>query len=94
MLHTNDITNTLNQSQKINLDEILNEYNLDLSLFTDIDDRLLDIADNWNGLKMPDKIIMILYAEFGSLRKVADILGFSHTTVNKYIKEIRERLLC
>lgn len=94
MLHTNDITNTLNQSQKINLDEILNDYNLDLSLFTDIDDRLLDIADNWNGLKMPDKIIMILYAEFGSLRKVADILGFSHTTVNKYIKEIRERLLC
>lgn len=94
MLHTNDITNTLNQSPKINVQDLLAEYNLDFGMFTNIDERLLNISDKWESLKSTDKIIFILYAEFGSLRKVASILGFSHSTVNKYIKEIREKLLC
>ncbi|MBO7712582.1 MAG: hypothetical protein J6S85_03380 [Methanobrevibacter sp.] len=35
---------------------------------------------------------MILYAEFESLRRVASILGFSHSTIAKYLKEIRKKL--
>lgn len=84
-----NITNTLNQ-QKIS--EILEDYQLDFSMFTDLDDRLLEIQDKWEKLELPYRIVMILYAEFGSLRKVASILGFSHTTIAKEIALIRKKL--
>lgn len=86
-----NITNTLNHS-KINLDELLKDYYLDFSLFTDLDDRLLNIEDKWKHLKETDQIILMLYAEYGSLRKVASLLGFSHSTVAKYLQEIRSKL--
>ena len=86
------ITKSIQNSQKINLDELLEEYQLDFSLFSDLDDRLLDIADKWEKLKDTDKIVLILYAEYGSLRKVGSLLGFSHSTIDKYIKEIRSKL--
>ena len=87
-----NITNSIQNSQTINLDELLVDYDLDFSLFSDLDERLLEIADKWEHLKETDKIVMILYAEYGSLRKVGSILGFSHSTIDKYIKEIRSRL--
>lgn len=86
-----NITNTLSQS-KINVDYLLEDYSLDFSLFTELDDRLLAIQDKWEHLKETDKIILYLYAEYGSLRKVASLLGFSHSTIAKYLKEIREKL--
>lgn len=88
-----NITKNLNHS-KINLDELLKDYYLDFSLFTDLDDRLLNIEDKWKHLKETDQIIIMLYAEYGSLRKVASLLGFSHSTVAKEINKLRERLLC
>ncbi len=87
-----NITKSIQNSQKINLDELLADYQFDFGLFTDLDDRLLEIADKWSSLKETDKIIMILYAEYGSLRKVGSLLGFSHSTIDKYIKEIRAKL--
>jgi len=87
-----NITKSIQNSQKINLDELLADYQLDFSMFTDLDDRLLRISDKWEHLKETDKIIMILYAEYGSLRKVGSLLGFSHSTIDKYIKEIRHKL--
>ena len=87
-----NITNTIQNSQKININELLEEYDLDFSLFTDLDDRLLDIAEEWKELTLPERLVMILYAEFGSLRKVGSLLGVSHSTVNNYINEIREKL--
>lgn len=86
-----NITNTLNQSE---ISELLKDYELDFSLFTDIDDRLLAIEDKWESLELPYKILLILYAEYGSLRKVASLLGFSHTTIAKEINKLREKLLC
>lgn len=76
----------------INLDELLKDYQLDFSEFSDLDDKLLEIEDKWERLKETDRIIMILYAEYGSLRKVASLLGFSHSTVAKYLSEIRSKL--
>lgn len=87
-----NITKSIQNSQKINLDDLLADYQLDFSMFTDLDDRLLRISDKWEHLKETDKIIMILYAEYGSLRKVGSLLGFSHSTIDKYIKEIRHKL--
>lgn len=84
-----NITNTSNQQT---IQEILKDYNLDFGLFTDLDDRLLEIEDKWEKLELPYKTVLILYAEYGSLRKVASLLGFSHTTIAKEIDKIRKRL--
>lgn len=80
------------KNQKINIDELLEEYELDFSMFTRLDDRLLGIESKWKSLSLPERIFIILYAEYPSYRKVAKILGCSHSTVNKYIKEIRSKL--
>lgn len=77
---------------KINLEELLLDYDLDFGIFTDLDDRLLEIEDKLYALKAPERIILILYAEYKSYRKVGKILGFSHSTVMKHLKEIKEKL--
>ena len=76
----------------INIEELLNEYDLDYSLFTNMDDRLLSIYPKWLKLSKADKTVIILYAELQSYREVGKILGISHTTIARFIKQIRERL--
>lgn len=44
------------------------------------------------GINRADKTIIILYAEYRSYREVGKILGISHTTIARFIKQIRERL--
>lgn len=86
-----NITN-ITQNSQININELLKDYELDFSLFTEISDKLLNIEEKWKQLKETDKIVLILYAEYGSLRKVASLLGFSHSTIAKYLQEIRSKL--
>lgn len=88
-----------NQSQKktkmikVDLDALLEDYKLDFDdIFLDVDDRLLEMEDKFKTLTFSEKIVLILYAEMNSYRKVAKVLGFSHSTVMKHIKEIREKL--
>lgn len=78
--------------RKINIDNLLTEYELDYSLFTNMDDRLLSIYPKWLELNKADKTVIILYAEYRSYREVGKILGISHTTIARFIKQIRERL--
>ena len=78
--------------RKINIDDLLNEYEIDYDMFTNTDDRLLSIYPKWLELNKADKTVIILYAEYHSYREVGRILGISHTTIQKFIKQIRERL--
>lgn len=78
--------------QKINIDDLLIEYNFEIDTFTEMDDRLLAIYPKWEALNRSDKTVIILYAEYRSYREVGKILGISHTTIQKFIKQIRERL--
>lgn len=78
--------------RKINIDNLLTEYELDYSMFTNMDDRLLSIYPKWLNLSKADKTVIILYAELQSYREVGKILGISHTTIQRFIKQIRERL--
>lgn len=41
-------------------------------------------------LDAPDRNLLLMYAEFGSLRKLAERCGVSHPTVLKQIRRIRE----
>lgn len=78
--------------QKINIDDLLIEYNFEIDTFTEMDDRLLAIYPKWEALNRAYKTIIILYAEYRSYREVGKILGISHTTIQRFIKQIRERL--
>lgn len=78
--------------QKINIDDLLIEYNFEIDTFTEMDDRLLAIYPKWEALNRADKTVIILYAEYHSYREVGRILGISHTTIQRFIKQIRERL--
>lgn len=76
----------------INIDDLLAEYEIDYDMFTNTDDRLLSIYPKWLELNKADKTVIILYAEYCSYREVGRILGISHTTIQRFIKQIRERL--
>lgn len=78
--------------RKINIDDLLTEYEIDYSMFTNMDDRLLSIYPKWLELNKADKTVIILYAEYHSYREVGRILEISHTTIQRFIKQIRERL--
>ena len=78
--------------RRINIDDLLTEYELDYSMFTNMDDRLLSIYPKWLKLNKADRTVIILYAELQSYREVGKILGISHTTIQRFIKQIRERL--
>lgn len=78
--------------RKINIDDLLTEYEIDYSMFTNMDDRLLSIYPKWLELNKADKTVIVLYAEYHSYREVGKILGISHTTIQRFIKQIRERL--
>ena len=78
--------------RRINIDDLLTEYELDYSMFTNMDDRLLSIYPKWLELNKADKTIIILYAEYQSYREVGKILGISHTTIARFIKQIRLKL--
>lgn len=78
--------------RKINIDDLLTEYEIDYNMFTNMDDRLLSIYPKWLELNKADKTVIILYAEYRSYREVGRILGISHTTIQRFIKQIRERL--
>lgn len=78
--------------QKINIDDLLIEYNFEIDTFTEMNDRLIEVYPKWTSLNKADKTVMVLYAEYQSYREVGRILGISHTTIQRFIKQIRERL--
>ena len=46
-----------------------------------------------NGISQTDRIIILLYSELGSQRKVGKMLGVSASTVNIQLKRIRKQIL-
>ena len=73
-----------------NLKSLIESYkNLDLS---DLDDLQLNTLNKVNQLSDPDKIILYLYSELQSFRKLAKALNVSFTTAYKSIKQIRKKL--
>lgn len=67
-----------------------------LTVNTDIvsgdSEDMMVLKEAINGLPPADKIIFLLYVEYGSLRKVGEKLGVSHTTIFKQIRQIKKQL--
>ena len=75
------------------LKELMNEYKPDNSIWTDDDEQMIRIKQAVQNLSDADRIIFILYCETGSLRDVGKMLGVSHTTIFKTIKQIKKDIL-
>ena len=60
---------------------------------TEYDDSMVNIINKLDTLSQPDKIILLLYAELQSFRKLADVLNVSFTTAYHCIQNIRKKLL-
>ena len=70
------------------IEEIMNDY-----LPTgDEDDRMLEIKERVQRLSEVERRVLLLYAELGSQRKLAKMLGFSVSKMNYVLKEIRNKI--
>lgn len=72
--------------------QIVQEYNLDLDDPMNYDDELVEVFSAVNKLPAPERLILILYAELQSQRKLGSVLGVSHGTCLKALRQIREKL--
>lgn len=74
--------------KEINIEALATEFG-----FSDEDDdNIRRIKEALESLSETDKRIMWLYADQGSMRKVALALRVSPATVFKYIHKIREKI--
>lgn len=80
----------------LNIKEILKDYEMpegDELLFSDENEDILLIKQIIHNLPQYDLIILLLYAELGSLRAVANYLSVSHTAAIKKMDQIKLNVL-
>lgn len=81
-----------NNQSSINIKEVLKDYAVpegDDLLFSEEDTDILMLKKIINELPRYDLIILLMYAELGSLRLVARELDVSHTAVIKKMDQIK-----
>lgn len=74
---------------EININELEEEYLFHFNMFknyTEVDKIKIIIS----SLDVTHRRIFILYAEYKSLQKVADIFGVSKTTINNKVKIVQD----
>lgn len=75
----------------LNLKDINDEYKIDKTdIFTDLDEnyiKLINIIDN--KLTKAERIIILMYAELQSIRKVGQVLGVSQSTAYNELTRIK-----
>lgn len=73
---------------------IKEDYQFNPDIFTEDDERVAKvkyIIDN--RLSQTDKIIILLYADCGSLRKLGQRMGMSHMTLQKQVVRIKNIII-
>lgn len=61
-------------------------------IWTEEDEEMIMLKKAVQSLSPADRIIFLLYAEYGSLRQVGKELGVSHTTIYKQINLIKSQI--
>lgn len=77
---------------KIDIKALYKEYEKDTSIWSEESQKIRVIKDAIETLTQPEKIILLMYAEIGSLRKLAIQLDVTHSAVIKEIKKIRNKI--
>ena len=75
-----------------NINKVLNEYKPDESVWREYNDDMLLLKQAMNSLSDADRVIFVLYCEYGSLRKVGKKLGVSHSIIYKNITRIKREI--
>lgn len=80
------------KEEKYNIKELYQIYAKDTSIFSEESQLIRVVKDAIETLTQPEKIILLLYAEIGSLRKLAQKLDVSHSAVIKEMKKIKGKI--
>lgn len=75
-----------------NINVVMNEYKPDESIWREYNDDMLLLKKALSNLSDADRIIFVLYCEYGSLRKVAKKLGVSHSIIYKNITRLKREI--
>lgn len=75
-----------------NINKVLNEYKPDESIWREYSEDMLLLKQAMNNLSDADRVIFVLYCEYGSLRKVGKKLGVSHSIIYKNITRIKREM--
>ena len=67
----------------------MEDYQPDTSIWREYDDMVLYLKQAVDALETSDRIIFVLYCEYGSLRKVGKKLGVSHSIIYKNLRRIK-----
>ena len=75
-----------------NLKNVMEDYKPDYSIWREDDEDMMMLKRALDSLEESDRIIFVLYAEWGSLRKVGKKLGVSHSIIYKNISRIKRQI--
>lgn len=75
-----------------NINVVLEDYKPDESIWREYNDDMLLLKKAINNLSDADRIIFVMYSEYGSLRKVGKQLGISHSIIYKNITRIKREI--
>lgn len=75
-----------------NLNLVMDSYKPDESIWREYNDDILMLKRAMNNLSDADRIIFVMYCEYGSLRKVGKKLGVSHSIIYKNITRIKNQM--
>ena len=70
----------------------MEDYKPDYSIWREDDEDMLMLKRALDSLEDSDRIIFVLYAEWGSLRKVGKKLNVSHSIIYKNISRIKRQI--
>lgn len=76
-----------------NINRVMEDYKADYSIWREDDDDMMNLKQAIDSLSESDRIIFVLYCEFGSLRKVGKKLGVSHSIIYKNVRRIKLQML-
>lgn len=79
----------MKESQRVSLKKIYEDYEPDALNDTE---ELYALKESIKGLPVGDRVMMLLYADLGSIYKVGELLHVHPTTVYSNLKRIKETL--
>lgn len=81
------------KNKPINTKELMKEYAINDDIFSNESDKVKYTKEALWKLSETDRLLICLYCEIGSLRKLGDILGVSRTTAYIAIKTIKAKMV-
>lgn len=65
---------------------------IDTSIFSECSEKLLSVIPRLNKLTEPELLVLMIYAETGSLYKTGKLLKVSDSVVREYLVDLRHKL--